>query len=169
MQNIKNHNIYTDNFILHVIDLNSIHLATKDDLYYEIDKWASFFKAKNWEDIRMLVNENPDLQSVAKTLYQLNMNEQLRETCDRFIRAEARENAIKCQTTELKQINSKLKQENTELEQANADLEQANADLEQANSKLKQTNTELCQSLADKDTEIARLNALLESLNNQHK
>ena len=89
----------------------------------------------------MLVNENPDLQSVAKTLYQLNMNEQLRETCDRFIRAEARENAIKCQTTELKQINSKLKQ----------------------------TNTELCQSLADKDTEIARLNALLESLNNQHK
>ena len=117
----------------------------------------------------MLVNENPDLQSVAETLYQLNMNEQLRETCDRFIRAEARENAIKCQTTELKQINSKLKQENTELEQANADLEQANADLEQANSKLKQTNTELCQSLADKDTEIARLNALLESLNNQHK
>ncbi len=190
MQNIKNQNIYTDKFILHVIELNSIHLATKEDQDFEIDKWASFFKAKKWEDIHMLVNKNPDLQSVAETLYQLNMNEQLRETCDRFIRAEARENAMKHQTTELEKINIKLKQDNaelelvntelkltnselkltnSELELTNSELELANSELELANTKLKDSNTELYQALSDKDAEIIRLNTLLESLQNSNK
>lgn len=101
MQNIKNHNIYTDKFILHVIELNSIHLATKEDHDYGIKNWASFFKAKTWEDIRMLVNQNPTLLSAAETLYQLNMNDQLRETCERFIKAEARENGYQNKIAEL--------------------------------------------------------------------
>jgi len=103
IQNIKNHNIYTDKFILHVIELNSINLATKEDKDYNIDKWASFFKAKTWEDIRMLANANPYLQSAAETLYQLNMNDQLRETCERFAYAEAEKNALNEMNAELKQ------------------------------------------------------------------
>ena len=59
MQNVKNHNIYTEKFMLHVIESNSIKLATEEDHNYEIDKWASLFKAKTWEDIHMLVNDNP--------------------------------------------------------------------------------------------------------------
>lgn len=121
---MKNHNIYTDKFILHVIELNSIHLATKEDRDYEIDKWASFFKAKNWEDIRMLINENPSLQSAAETLYQLNMNEQLRETCDRFIRAEARENATKRQIAELTKA---LADKESEIADKDAEIARLNA------------------------------------------
>lgn len=94
MQNIKNHNIYTDKFILHVIELNNINLATEEDRAYEIDKWASLFKAQTWEDIRMIINDNPALQSAAETLYQLNMDEQFRDTCERFIRADAERNAL---------------------------------------------------------------------------
>lgn len=37
MQNIKNRNIYTDNFILHLIELNSIQLETNEDKLYKID------------------------------------------------------------------------------------------------------------------------------------
>lgn len=147
-QNVKNHNIYTDKFILHVIELNCINLATKEDQDYGIDKWASFFKAKNWEDIRMLVNETPDLQSAAETLYQLNMNDQLRETCERFSYAEAEKNA-------LNRMNADLMQINTELKQSNVDLMQSNAELSQA--------------LADKDAEIARLSTLLASQNASNK
>ena len=58
MQNVKNHNIYTNKFMLHVIELNNIKLATEEDHNYEIDKWASLFKAETWEDIHMLVNDN---------------------------------------------------------------------------------------------------------------
>lgn len=94
MQNVKNHKIYTDKFILHVIELNNINLATEEDRAYEIDKWASLFKAQTWEDIRMIINDNPALQSAAETLYQLNMDEQFRDTCERFIRADAERNAL---------------------------------------------------------------------------
>ena len=155
IQNIKNHNIYTDKFILHVIELNSIDLATKDDCDYEIDKWACFLKAKTWEDIRMLINENPALQSVGETLYQLNMNDQLRETCERFVYAEAEKNALNEMNTELKQLNAELKQTHDALTKSNAELEQSNAQLEQ--------------EIADKDVEIARLKALLASRDNSDK
>ena len=94
LQNIKNHKTYTDKFVLHVIELNSIHLATDEDRKYEIDKWASFFKAKNWEEIRMLVQENPTLQTAAETLYRLNTDERFRETCERFVRAENEHNVL---------------------------------------------------------------------------
>ncbi len=141
MQNIRNHNNYTDKFILHVIELNSIHLATKEDHDYGIDKWASFFKAKTWEDIRMLVKQNPTLLSAAETLYQLNMNDQLRETCERFIKAEARihgyENKI--------------------------------ADQDSTIAELNQTNAKLVAENADKDAKIAELMARLESHRNSDK
>lgn len=122
VKNDKNNIIYTDKFILHVIELNSINLATEEDHIYEIDKWASLFKAKTWEDIHMLINDNPTLQSAAETLYQINMDEQLRETCERFIRAENFQNALKRSNEELIKINEKLTQTNEELLAENAQL-----------------------------------------------
>jgi len=101
--------------MLHVIELNNIKLATKEDYTYEIDKWASLFKATTWEDIHMIINDNPTLQSAAETLYQLNMDEQFRATCDRFIRAEARQNAILRMNAELTQSNEQLSKTNQEL------------------------------------------------------
>ena len=93
--NIKNFHEYTDKFVLHMVDLKCIHLATKEDKAHEMDKWASFFKAKTWEELIMLANQMPTLQSSVETLYQLNTDEQIRETCDRFIRAESRERGYK--------------------------------------------------------------------------
>ena len=140
MQNIKNHKIYTDKFILHVIELNNIHLATKEDHLYEIDKWASLFKANTWEDIRMLIHDNPTLQTAAETLYRLNMDERFRETCERFEQAEIEHDSIL---------------------HRNMMLIQTNQELTQTNQELTQTNQELTTELAEKDAEIARLKALL--------
>ena len=142
MQNVKNHNIYTDKFMLHVIELNNIKLATEEDHNYEIDKWASLFKAKTWEDIHMLVNDNPTLQSAAETLYQLNMDEQFRETCDRFIRAEARENALLRSNAELTQSNEELISENLKKEaviaEKNAEIADKNAEIAELKARLAQ-------------------------------
>ena len=70
-------------------------MATKEDKLYGVDKWAAFFKADKWEDIIMLADQIPSLQTSVETLYQLNTDEQIRETCDRFIRAENRERGYK--------------------------------------------------------------------------
>ena len=89
--NTKNMHSYTDKFSLHVIDLRHIDLATEEDKAYQTDVWAAFFKAKTWEEMRMLAERKPDLQSSVETLYQLNSDEQIRETLDRFVRAQRRE------------------------------------------------------------------------------
>ena len=41
--------------------------------------------------MRMLAEKKPGLQSSVETLYQLNCDEQIRETLDRFVRAQRRE------------------------------------------------------------------------------
>ena len=88
---MKNMHAYTDKFSLHVIDLKCIDLATEEDKTYQTDVWAAFFKAKTWEEMRMLAERKPGLQSSVETLYQLNSDEQIRETLDRFVRAQRRE------------------------------------------------------------------------------
>ena len=45
---VKNHLVYSDKFIISVVNLNQIELATKEDQDYNIDYWARIFKAKTW-------------------------------------------------------------------------------------------------------------------------
>ncbi len=123
MQNIRNHKIYTDKFILHVIELNNIHLATEEDHHYAIDKWASLFKANTWEDIRMLIHDNPTLQTAAETLYRLNMDERFRETCERFEQAEIEHDSILHRNMMLIQTNQELTTELAERDAKIAELE----------------------------------------------
>lgn len=157
LQNIKNHNIYTDKFVLHVIELNHINLATEEDRLYEIDTWASFFKATTWEDIHMLIDNNLTLESAAETLYQLNMNPQLRENLDRFMRAEARQNA-------LNRINAELTQKNEELTLSKLTLTQTIAEKDKEITAKDSIIADNQTALAKKDSEIAALMARLEEL-----
>ena len=53
------------------------------------------FKADKWEVIIILADQMPSLQTSVETLYQLNTDEQIRETCDCFIRADNRERRYK--------------------------------------------------------------------------
>lgn len=79
--NVKNHNIYSDNFILNVIDLTRIDLASEDDKKYHIDRWAALLKATTWEEIKMLVSDNEYLCEAAETIYRMNADAQIRKQC----------------------------------------------------------------------------------------
>ena len=109
--NMKNMHAYTDKFSLHVIDLKCIDLATEEDKTYQTDVWAAFFKAKTWEEMRMLAERKPGLQSSVETLYQLNSDEQIRETLDRFVRAQRREQGYLNTISSLEQENAALRAE----------------------------------------------------------
>ena len=112
-------------------------MATKEDKLYGVDKWAAFFKADKWEDIIMLADQIPSLQTSVETLYQLNTDEQIRETCDRFIRAENRErgykNWIASQAEELAKQKEELAARKEELAKMDAVI--ANKDAEIAELK----------------------------------
>ena len=82
MMNVNQHYIYNDNFTLNVLDLNQIHLATEEDKAYEIDYWAKLFKAKTWEDLKMLAQKNDAFEETCETVYKLNQDENVRYLCE---------------------------------------------------------------------------------------
>ena len=133
-----------------MVDLTHINIATEEDKLYGVDKWAAFFKADTWEEIFMLAEQMPSLQTSVETLYQLNTDEQIRETCDRFIRAENRErgykNWIASQAEEIAKQKEELDAQKAELAVQKEEL--ANKDAE--NEKLKEEIERLKLQIAQK-------------------
>ncbi len=81
MMNLKNHTIYTDKFILSVVDLTCINLATEEDKEWHIDTLASLFKATTWEEIKMLAEKDEVIREAADTIYRLSQDSLIREQC----------------------------------------------------------------------------------------
>ena len=81
LMNMKNHHIYSNNFVLSVIDLSRIDLATDEDRKYHIDAWANLFKATTWEEIKNMPAANEYLQEASKSIFQFNTDEQIRKLC----------------------------------------------------------------------------------------
>lgn len=79
--NVKNRNIYSDNFVLSVVDLSRIDLAADEDKKYHIDAWAKLFKATTWEEIKKMAAKNEYLQEASKSIFQFNTDEQIRKLC----------------------------------------------------------------------------------------
>ncbi|MBQ8802626.1 MAG: Rpn family recombination-promoting nuclease/putative transposase, partial [Tyzzerella sp.] len=81
LMNVRNHRIYNDKFKLSVVDLSKIELATEEDRAFQIDYWARLFKAKTWEEIKMLAEKNEYLQEAAQSVYVANADELVRQKC----------------------------------------------------------------------------------------
>ena len=113
--NVKNHALYSDKLRLSVLDLNHIDMATEEDKFYQIDYWASFFKATTWEEITMLAEKNEYIAETAATVYKLTQDERVRMEC------EAREDFYRTQLG-IKRRLEKLEAKNQELVTKNEKL-----------------------------------------------
>ena len=94
MLKVKNHLLYSDKFTLSVVNLNQIELATEEDKRYKIDYWVAIFKAKTWEKLRMMANDNEYLQEAAESLYVANADEIVRQQYRAREDAERRERTL---------------------------------------------------------------------------
>ncbi len=79
--NTKNFHCYSDKFLLNVLDLTHINLATDEDQDYRIDQWAHLFKATTWEELKMIAAENETLNDVSQILYEYNADDYIRDQC----------------------------------------------------------------------------------------
>ena len=79
--NVKNHTLYSDKWRISVLDLSRIDLATEEDRQYQLDHWAALFKAKTWEELQMLAQNNNYFKEASETVYQLTQEEQIRQQC----------------------------------------------------------------------------------------
>lgn len=80
--NVKNHTLYSDKLRLSVLDLTQIKPATEEDKSYQLDYWASLFKATTWEEITMLAQKNEYIGEATNTIYQLTQDEKIRMQCE---------------------------------------------------------------------------------------
>lgn len=116
MLNIKTHAVYSSKFTLSVVQLNKTEYATEEDKAYGIDYWAEIFKAKTWEELKMLAENNEYMEEIAEALYVANADEIVRQQC------RAREDAERRERT-LERDNKKLKEELAGVKDELADYE----------------------------------------------
>ncbi|WP_026660957.1 Rpn family recombination-promoting nuclease/putative transposase [Butyrivibrio sp. AC2005] len=88
VRNARDGYLYTNNFNLYVIELNHTNMATHNDKRLGIDIWAKLFKATTWEEIKMITQDNPSMNSTAESIYLSNSDFAIQEQC------RAREDAI---------------------------------------------------------------------------
>lgn len=130
--NVKNYSLYSSKFSLSVVNLTQTELATEEDKVYRIDYWARLFKAKTWEELKMLANENEYLNEAADSIYKSNTEEIVRQQCLAREDAERRERTLERDKAILKEEIATLKDDNAALKDNNAALMARIAELEQA-------------------------------------
>ena len=145
--NVKNHTLYSDKWRISVLDLSRIDLATEEDRQYQLDYWAALFKAKTWEELQMLAQDNHYFKEASETVYELTQEERIRQQCL------AREDYNRT----MKGIENNLAAQKHEIATLKKDLSDANQQL-----------SEKDQQLSEKDALIASLQAQLAE-KNEHK
>ena len=106
--NIQNQHLYSDKFILSVVDLTHIELATDEDKAYGIDRWAKLFKSTTWEEIKMIAENNPILTEASETLYTYNADEMARQRSQARAEYLAHERAVNNRLAKLTEENATL-------------------------------------------------------------
>ena len=110
--------VYTGNFVLSVLNLRQIDMATDEDKKWQIDRWARLFKASRWEELRMIAAQDTEMTDTAKTLYDKNQDEYARNWAlarEMFLFEErcrkAREKKDLAELEEARKENAELKKE----------------------------------------------------------
>ena len=149
MLNVKNHHVFNEKFVLNVLDLKRIDLATEEDRRYEIDCWARMFKAGTWEELRMIAEKNKYMSEAAMAMYELNADEIIRQQC---MAREEYNRYEKMMARKLAEADEKLAEANEQLTEARKDAAEAARQFEQERSNY--------------EAEIARLQELIDQKQN---
>jgi predicted transposase/invertase (TIGR01784 family) len=143
MINVRNHDqVFSDKFTLSVVDLTQIDRATEEDKSSKIDYWARLFKAKTWEELQMLAQNDEYLQEAAASIRIANEAEIVREQC------RAREDAIRRERT-LERDKNRLLAENAALLEERTSQHEKISSLQDENASLQDENASLRKQLAE--------------------
>ena len=133
-------------------------MATEEDKAYKIDYWAKLFKAKTWEDFKMLAQKDNIFKETGETVFKFNQDESVRYLCE--MREDGRrilrtyENLIKKGEAELAKKDEQLAEKDVRLAEKDEQLAENAAILAKKD----------CQ-LAERDAQIAELLAKLNAQN----
>jgi hypothetical protein len=70
--------LYTGKFSISVVELKQINLATEEDRTNRRDLWARFFKARSWEELKMLAQQDANIRTAVTMVHKLSQDEEFR-------------------------------------------------------------------------------------------
>ena len=159
IMNVKNHQIYSDKFKLHVLSLNQIELATEEDKKYKIDRWASLFRAKTWEELRMVAQSDNYMSEAATQIYKLNADEIVKEQCRAREEYERHERRMKKRLEEAERGLQAAKQRAETAEQVAENAKQEAETAKQETQNAKQEVLAAKQRIAELERQLEQKNS----------
>ena len=82
--NTKTHHGFTDNFVIKALMLGNMENASREQKedYGSVYYWAKLFKAKTWEELRMIAKNNERMESLVNTASRLSVDRSVQEACE---------------------------------------------------------------------------------------
>jgi predicted transposase/invertase (TIGR01784 family) len=160
LRNERTGQLYSSKFLISVVDLTQINLATEEDIQAHRDLWASFFKATRWEELKMLAQQDIDIAKAVTMVHKLFEDKEFRQ------QYEAHEDRIRQQLDHDYWYDTEIKKRDAALADMSASIADKDAEIADMNAAIANKDA----ALADKDaaivdlkSEIAALKAQLEN------
>lgn len=129
----EDHHLYSEKIGLFVLNLEKIDQITDEDRRYNRDLWAKMFKAKTWEDLKMLAEKSEVIDEAVGQIYKITRDEILRQ------KMEAREEYYRIERTNQRLMEEKdkaLEERDKALEEKDKALEEKNKEIADLRARL---------------------------------
>jgi predicted transposase/invertase (TIGR01784 family) len=169
MANVKNHHIFSEKFVLRVLDLTQTERAAQEDRDYEIDRWARIFKATTWEEMHMIADTNKYMSEACAAMYELNADKLVRQQCEAREEYERQE---RWQAARYAKSQEDLKQAMLVIQTTKQEADAAKRETSEVKIQLAESEKQLAdqsQQLADKDQQLADQSRIIAELQAQLK
>ena len=83
LKNEDSSRIFSDKFIISVVNLKRIDEATDKDKEYKLDEWCRLLTAPTWEELREIAKEDRYMEATARKMYELSSDFEIRESAIR--------------------------------------------------------------------------------------
>jgi predicted transposase/invertase (TIGR01784 family) len=150
LRNERTGQLYTGKFSISVVELNHINLATEEDRAAHRDLWARFFKARSWEELKMLAQQDTDIRKAVTMVHKLSQDEEFR------MKYEAREDFIRQQIDHDAWYDAEIKKREAEIAEKDTVIAEKNSAL-----------AEMGSALAEKDSALAESYSKIQELEKQ--
>ena len=153
--------IYTNKFLVSVVNLRHIDKATYEDKLYKLDMWARLITAKTWENLKEIAKEDPYMEATARKFYELAQDfdalEEARRREEYYARLRHRETKIAEQDATIAEQDATIAEQDATIAEQDATIAEQDATIAEQDA----TIAEQKAKIAEQDAEIARLKAQL--------
>ena len=152
--------IFSDKFMLSVVNLKQIDKASDEDVQYNLDKWCRFITAQSWEELQILAKEDSYMEATANTLYMFNSDFDARENA---IRRKEYYDAIAYRDRKMDEMDVIIAKQDVAIAEKDATIADKDATIAEQDAAIADKDA----TIADMDATIADMDATIAKLKKQ--